>query len=206
MQRLWMGGKGRLLLAAFMMRLGAGYTHAALITVSLVPTSSTVQLDGVNDPLIFDVLIANPDEVSIRSWALDFFYDPDVFQPLPGIGTVPTEGFELGTYISDVSGQWSPNYENDGVAPDFARGGAVNFGSSVGSASTGLLAKVAFDAVGLGESSEMWLNGEIMLSTGVAATGVVFESAQVTVVPEPATFLGVMMGCGCVLRRRRRTA
>lgn len=205
MQRLWMGGKGRLLLAAFMTILGTGYTHAALITISLVPTSSTVQLDGVNDPLIFDVLIANPDEVSVKSWSLDFFYDPAVFQPLPGAGTVPTEGFELGPYISNVVPQWNPNYEKNGIAPDVARGGAVNFGSSVGSAPTGLLAKVAFDAVGLGDSSEMWLNGEIMLSTG-AATGVVFEPAQVTVVPEPITFLGMMLGCGWVLGRRRRAA
>jgi len=195
MQPLWTGGKGRLFLAASITMLGVGFAHAASITISLVPTSSTVQLDGLNDPLIFDVLIANPDEVSVKSWSLDFFYDPAVFQPLPGVGTVPTEGFELGPYIPGVSGQWNPNYEK-----------ALNFGSGLGSAPTGMLAKVAFDAIGLSDSSAMWLNGEIILSTGVAASGVVFEPAQVTVVPEPATFLGVMLVCGWIVGRRRRAA
>jgi len=175
------------------------------ITVSLIPVSTQVDLDGPNDPLVIDVQIDNPDQLPVKSWSLDLYFDSAVFDPLPGIGSVPAQGFELGDYILGVMGQWNNNYEANGVSPDVARMGALNFGTQTGSAVTGLLGSVSIDAIGMSPGSTLWLQGQIVLAGG-PAENVVFQSTEIVVnAPEPATAVLVLAGL-CLFRRWRRSS
>jgi len=172
--------------------------HAGLMTISLVPASPTVELDGMNDPLVLDVVISNPDALSVKSWSIDVGYDAAVFEPLPGIGTAPAQGFELGDYIPSVTPQWNPLYQ-----PGIARGGVLNFGASSGSSATGLLAQLTFDAVGLSAGSTLSLTGEVILLDGSSPAELSFAGTEVAVVPEPVTVTGLLLGLVACLRRRR---
>jgi len=180
-----------------------GAAQAADITVSLVPVAASIALDGPDDPLVLDVLISNPDQVEIRSWFLDLSYDPAVFDPLAGMGTVPTNGFEIGDYIAGVTPQWNPAYEDDGSAPDVAKMGALNLGSGTGSAVSGWLGSVTLDATGLSPGSILSLTGELLDPNSSELTGVQYVSTSITVIPEPAT-VALLLGAGAVLLRRRR--
>jgi len=207
MAKSFIGGRGRRIAAALIMALSVGAAEGgASITISLVPANSTVQLGGAYDPVVLALEISNPDQLAIKSWSLDVAYDPAVFEPLPGIGTVPAQGFELGNYIPSVTPQWNPTFESDNIAPDVARGGVVNFAFTSGNDVSGVLAQLAFDAVGLGTGSTLSLSGEIILSSGAEVTDVVFLPAQVDVVevPEPATLGGLMLGWAVIAYRRRR--
>jgi len=179
---------GALFLSLFGLSLIALSTQAQAdpITVSPVPVSTEIQLNGLNDPLIIDIQITNPDPQAIKSWSLDLYFDPVVFDPLYGIGTVSEQGFELGDYIPDVIGMWNPNYESNGVSPDVARMGALNIGTGVGSDPTGLLARVALDVLSLSPGSTLWLQGQLILAGGGGeAPDVIFESTQVIVTENP---------------------
>jgi len=181
----------------------AGALQAAPITISLVPANSTVELNVLNDPLIVDIQVSNPDQLSIKSWSLDLAFDPGVFDPIANVGTVPAQGFELGSYIPGVSAIWNPDHESDGIAPDVARGGVLSFpGAGLGSDATGLLARIALDAIGLSAASDLSLSGEVILDGGASATNVVFGSTQIEVTPEPAT--GALLLAGLAFYRRRR--
>lgn len=172
------------------------------ITISLVPVSTEIEIDGLNDPLVIDVRIDNPEQELVKSWSLDLCFDPAVFDPLPGIGLVPAQGFELGDYIPGAMGQWNNNYEANGVSPDIARMGALNFGTQTGSAVTGLLGQVSIDAIGTSPGSTLWLQGQIILFGGGAAENVVFQSSQIIVnTPEPATAILLLAGL-CLCRRK----
>jgi len=177
------------------------------ITISLEPVSSEIALNGPHDPLVVDILISNPDELEVRSWSVDLCFDPDVFAPLAGTGSpVPPKGFELSDYIPGVVAQWNPLFESNGLAPDVARMGALNMGTTTGSAASGWLGRVALDAVGASPGS--------MLSFGVESSvldpnsdplPVVFEPTEVIVnLPEPATVLLVIAVGALGSRRRRR--
>ncbi|HSW45056.1 MAG TPA: hypothetical protein VLM89_05750 [Phycisphaerae bacterium] len=178
---------------------------AAPITITLAPVSSTVELNGMNDPLTMAIQISNPDRLVIKSWAFDLSYDPGVFQPIVGIGTVPTQGFEVGTYIPNVMGNYNPWYESNGIAPDKARAGVLNFMSTSGNAATGVLGKLALDPISLSGGTILSLSGEMILSTGQSASGVVFQAAQVSVIlPEPACMVLMLAGCAALVRRKAR--
>jgi len=177
----------------------------ASITVSLEPANTTIEIDGANDPLVIDICIDNPDQQLIRSWSLDLYFDPAVFEPRSGVGSVPTQGLEIGDYIPSVVGQWNPYYESNGASPDVARMGALNFGTQTGSALIGLLSQVSLDVIGTSTSSPLWLQGQIILNDNSEADNVVFQSTQIVVnTPEPATVLLLLAGLSLYRRQRRR--
>jgi hypothetical protein len=217
--RSWAGGKKmavnrgkvRLGLALALVMCVSASTATAAITVSIVPASSTVYLDGANDPLVLTLQISNPEQLAVRGWILDLLYDPAVFEPITGKGTVSSEGFELGSYIPgfstmDPTVYWSPFVEHDYVAPDIARAFIVNFGSSTGNALTGVLCFLALDATGPSPSTTISIGGisEIELDTG-PASDVVFNPVQITVldVPEPTCLMMLGLGLAGLVRRRR---
>ncbi len=185
---IFSGRKSYCLYGAALCALAATQAQA-VVTVSLVPQSTSIVLGGAGDPLVVDVTIDNPDGVQIRSWSLDLSFDPAVFEPLPAMGSVPAAGFELGGYVPAVGGallpQWNDNYENNGVAPDVARAGLLNTGSGTGTAAAGLLAKIALDATSLSPGSQLSLTGQLLMPGSVPVTDVVFVPAVITVVPEP---------------------
>ena len=174
----------------------------AAITVSVVSGASTIDLDGPNDPLILTLEIANPDQLAIKSWSLDLTYDPGIFDPILGIGTVPTQGFELGTYIPSVSSVYNPTYEHNGIAPDKERMGVTNYAGTSGNATSGTLAKVAFDAIGMGNNTFSISSGTIILSDGSVASGVIYNPVTVTVTPEPGCMGLLLLGAMGLIRRR----
>jgi hypothetical protein len=175
----------------------------APITVSLVPSSSCVQLNCPSDPLVLTIQISNPDQLTIKSWSFDLAYNPGAFDPLNNIGAVPIDGFEFSTYIPNVIGNYNPYYERNLSDPDVARIGVLNFTGTSGNATTGVLGKLAFDAIGLSSEATFTLGGQIILSSGQAAGEVIFESAMVMVeAPEPGC-LGLVLIGGLGLMRRR---
>jgi hypothetical protein len=177
------------------------------ITVSLVPSNSGIELDGPGDPLVLTIQISNPDQLVIKSWSFDMSYDPGVFQPIAGIGTVPTQGFQVGTYIPSLTnsnGLYNMFFEHNGDAPDTERMGVFNNLGTTGNATTGVLGMLALDAVGLSASTTLTITGgQLILSSGLPASGVVFDPAVVSVqLPEPGCAALALVGVIGLVRRR----
>jgi len=173
------------------------------ITVSLAPSSNCIELTPPSDPLVLTIQILNPDQLAVKSWSFDLAYNPGAFNPLNNIGAVPIEGFEVGSYIPNVAGNYNRYYERNLVAPDIARVGVLNFAGTSGSTTTGVLGKLAIDVIGLNPGASFSLSGQIILNSGLAASEVNFESAMVTVeLPEPGCLLFVLVG-GFGLSHRR---
>ena len=174
----------------------------AAITVSVVSGAGEIDLDGPDDPLILTLEVTNPDQLAIKSWTFDLTYDPGVFDPISGTGTVPAQGLEVSTYIPSVSGINNSAYEHDGIAPDVVRMGVANLAGTTGNASTGTLAQVAFDAIENGSNTFSISNGTIILSDGSVASEVLYNPVTVTVAPEPACMGLLLLGAMGLIRRR----
>ena len=217
--RSWTGGKkmavsrgeARLGLALALVLSVSASTATAAITVSIVPASSTVYHDGANDPLVLTLQISNPEQLAVKSWSLDVYYDPAVFDPIANKGTVPLQGFELGSYVPgfstmDSSVYWSPTYEHNLVAPDITRSALLQSGTNSGNAVTGTLCWLAFDVIGTSSGSTLYIGGDttIILSNNDEIIPV-SDPVQITVleVPEPTCLMMLGLGLAGLIRLRR---
>jgi len=173
------------------------------MTITLSPASSTVHLNGANDPLVLTIQISNPDALAIGSWAFDLSYDPAVFAPVSGIGTAPAQGLEVDSYIPGAFAT-AMTY-NPSFAPTIIRAGVLNFSGTSGNTANGVLGKLTLDAIGKSAGSSLSLLGtsEVLLSSGLAVQGIVYNPCQVSVTPEPASMGLLLLGAIGLIRRRR---
>jgi hypothetical protein len=176
----------------------ASGVHADVV-VTLQPSASPIELNGVDDPFALDIVISNPDGDEVRSWVLDLYYDPAVFEPI---------AFVAGAYIPGVIGQQNLSFNDDGVNPDIAKVSVLNFGSGSSTAANGVLGTITLDAVGVSPGSTLFAAGDSkVLTQGGATLPSTFQDAVVEVnVPEPGMAMGGLVLMGLLARRRNRIA
>lgn len=175
------------LLFAFTLWLAASPASAAVIARVVAPAS--VPLGG-----FFDVELRADLGLPTLGWGLDLGYDPAILQ----ISGAPSLGSDWDAFTAP---------DGDGLAGVyFPPSGAGLTGDDV------LLAVVPFQALALG-MVQLSLSATLVdLSEGFALDpegfdlDVVFQSAQVTVVPEPGSAALTLCGLAALAARRYRAA
>ncbi len=150
----------------------------------------------VNNSATIDITISNPDNIPVKSWTMDLSFDPDV---------VDVTGFLVGGYIPGVVPQANLDFENDGVAPDIARLGALNFSGTTGSDASGLLGQVTLLGIGEGQNSPLTITGDLLDAAGSSIGEITFTGTEITVeTPEPMTICIIAMGGLTLITKRPR--
>lgn len=179
--------KYRLLSAGFVLMCVSGIARAEdQVVVRFDPPLMTVQ---VGDPVVIDLVadLTTP----VVGWGLDLLMDP--------VGP-------LGASLPPVIGaSWipAPAVDGDGLA-------GLAFPNSVSGLNV-RLATLAFTARDLGvvNLSALFTSGDLTEGFALDPTGfatVRFESATITIIPEPSTFALGVLALGCVGLSRRRGA